>query len=240
MIVFVVIVFFLFFTVLLALPFGKIKAGDIIYKACNFFAGVLYNLIAIKHKEIYETPHNKAKPYIFVANHSSYMDIPAVVRCMHQRVRILGKQEMVKYPVFGVVYRAAVICVDRSSISDRAKSIRALKAAIEKGISVFIFPEGSFNETEQPLKDFYDGAFRIAIETQTPIKPVLFLDCIDRLHWRSIFTLTPGLSRVVFLDEVSIDDYTSADAVPALKEKVYNSMNECLMRYRKYKPMLHA
>ncbi len=38
-----------------------------------------------------------------------------------------------------------------------------------------VFPEGTFNMTTEPLKEFYDGAFRVAIETQTPVKPVLFL-----------------------------------------------------------------
>ena len=86
---------------------------------------------------------------------------------------------MVKYPVFGIIYRMAAIVVDRSSPERRAQSVRALKAAIYKHISIFIFPEGTFNETREPLKDFYDGAFRIAIETQTPIKPILFLDTYE-------------------------------------------------------------
>jgi 1-acyl-sn-glycerol-3-phosphate acyltransferase len=42
-----------------------------------------------------------------------------------------------------------------------------------------MFPEGTFNETNAPLKDFYDGAFRIAIETKTAVKPVLFLDAYE-------------------------------------------------------------
>ena len=49
-----------------------------------------------------------------------------------------------------------------------------------------VFPEGTFNMTTQPLKEFYDGAFRVAIETQTPVKPVLFLDAYSRMHYESI------------------------------------------------------
>lgn len=240
MLFFVLITVMLFLSVLFSLPFGKIKTGNIIYKVCNFFAGVLFFMIGIKYKEIYEAPHDFKKEYIFIANHSSYMDIPAVVRCMHQPVRILGKQELMKYPLFGLVYRAAVICVDRSSVSNRAKSLRALKAAIHKCISVFIFPEGTFNETDAPLKKFYDGAFRIAIETKTPVKPVLFLDNPERLHWSSIFSLTPGKSRVVFLEEINVEDFTSLEDVSALKEKAYNIMDDCLRRYKKYKPALQT
>ena len=80
---------------------------------------------------------------------------------------------MSKVPVFGFIYRNAIVTVDRSSTGNRAKSVRILKSIIKKGISVLVFPEGTFNMTNQPLKEFYDGAFRVAIETQTPVKPVL-------------------------------------------------------------------
>src|SRR5690606_24017645 len=99
----------------------------------------------------------------------------------------------------------AIVTVDRSSIQNRAESIRILKSILSKGISVVVFPEGTFNMTNKPLKEFYDGAFRLAIETQTPIKPVLFLDTYSRMHYNSIFAMTPGKSRIVYLDEISVE-----------------------------------
>ena len=176
LVVFIVLMMIVFVFVLFFLLFGKIKAGNLVYKACRFGEDTWYFLIGIKHKEIYEVPHDKSRQYVFVANHSSYMDIPSAVMCIHQPVRVLGKYEMVRYPIFGLIYRAAAILVDRSDAAHRAQSVRALKAAIARGISIFIFPEGTFNETDKPLKDFYDGAFRTAVETQTPIKPILFVD----------------------------------------------------------------
>lgn len=83
-----------------------------------------------------------------------------------------------------------------------------------------------------PLKDFFDGAFRIAIETETPIKPVLLVDTLDRLHYNSIFSLTPGKSRVV-LDEIPVQGLTMQD-ITLLKEKVYDIMDAGLRRYRAY------
>lgn len=214
--------------------FFGIKGGNFVYKLCNIWARLWYGCIFIRHKEIYEVAHDKSRQYIFVANHRSYMDIPALVRTMHQPVRVLGKHEMVKFPVFGWIYKAAAIIVDRSSSEKRAKSVRALKAALKHGISIFIFPEGTFNETNAPLKDFYDGAFRIAIETQTPIKPLLFIDTVDRLHWRGIFELTPGRSAVVFMKEIDVSEYTMKD-MNILKQNVYEIMEEGLKRYRVFK-----
>lgn len=231
--VFVILTLIAFPLVMLSLSFGKIKGGNIIYQICKYWGWFWYLLIGIRHKEIYESPHDNKRQYIFVGNHISYIDIPPIVLLAHQPIRALGKYEMVKVPVFGWIYRAAVILVDRSNPETRAKSVRALKAAIKNGISIFIFPEGTFNETSAPLKSFFDGAFRIAIETQTPIKPILLVDTIDRLHYRSIFSLTPGKNRVVFLEEVPVTDLSFSD-IPALKEKVYQQMDAGLRRYRSY------
>jgi 1-acyl-sn-glycerol-3-phosphate acyltransferase len=230
---FILIMFLVFPFVMLALLFGKLRGGNIIYQLCRFWGIIWYFLVGIRHREIYEHPHDRSKQYIFVANHISYMDIPPIVRIAHQPIRVLGKYEMVRIPVFGWIYRAAVILVDRSDSATRAKSVRALKAALKHHISIFIFPEGTFNETPAPLKDFYDGAFRIAIETATPIKPVLFVDTHDRMHYRGIFELTPGINRVVFLEEVPVTNLEMSD-IRLLKKQVYDIMDAGLRRYRKY------
>jgi 1-acyl-sn-glycerol-3-phosphate acyltransferase len=94
-----------------------------------------------------------------------------------------------------------------------------------------ISPEGTFNMTHKPLKDFYDGAFRIAIETQTPIKPILFLDTYSRMNYRTIFSLNPGRSRAVYLAEVGVEGLTAKD-VAFLKDKVYRIMEEGLIKYK--------
>lgn len=228
---FVVLMLVVFVLVIFYLPFGKITAGNLVYKTCNIWGRIWYFFIDIKHKEIYEAPHDKSRQYIFVANHSSYMDIPSIVMCIHQPLRVLGKYEMVRYPIFGLIYRVAAILVDRSNTANRAQSQRALRAAIEKGISIFIFPEGTFNETNKPLKDFYDGAFRTAIETQTPIKPILFVDNNERLNQKSIFSLTPGICRCVYLDEVKVEEYKTKKDIQLLKQKVHAIMEEGLIRY---------
>jgi 1-acyl-sn-glycerol-3-phosphate acyltransferase len=210
---------------------GKIRGGNFIYRLCTFWGDAWFFLIGIHHKNIYEVPHDKHLQYIFVANHISYLDAPVIVKTLRQKVRILGKIEMAKIPVFGFIYRNTVVTVDRSSAENRSRSVRVLKSVIKKGISIFIFPEGTFNETGQPVKEFFDGAFRIAIETQTPLKPVLFLDTHARQHYNSVFSLNPGRSRSVFLAPVPVAGLTSAD-LPALKKKVFAMMEEKLKEYQ--------
>lgn len=223
---------------LLAVPFvvifsfwGSINGGNMIYKVCKVWGYLWYFFIGIRHKNIYEVSHNVASQYIFVANHISYMDIPPIVVAMNQPVRVLAKYELSKVPVFGFIYKSATVLIDRSDAEKRAKSVAEMRDFLQKHISIFIFPEGTFNETGSSLKDFYEGAFRIAIETETPVKPLLFPDTANRLHYSSILSMTPGQSRVVFLEEVPVNGMTMED-VPALKQKVYSLMEAGLKRYK--------
>jgi 1-acyl-sn-glycerol-3-phosphate acyltransferase len=211
--------------------FGRIKGGNFIYKVCSIWADIWYFLVGIYHRNVYEVPHDRSKHYIFVANHISYFDATLIVKSLRQPVRALGKIEFGKVPVFGYIYRKAIVAVDRSSAANRANSVRTLKSVLKRNISIFIFPEGTFNETHKPLKEFYDGAFRIAIETQTPIKPLLFLNAYDRMHYRSMFTLTPGKSTTIFLDEIPAEGYTIKE-IHLLKQKVYDVMEAKLIAYK--------
>ena len=201
-----------------------------VYRLCIVWADLWFPLIVIWHKRIFEVPHDKTKQYIFVTNHISYLDAAIIPKAYRQPVRPLGKVEMSKVPVFGFIYRNAIVTVDRSSPENRASSVRVLKSIISKGISVLVFPEGTFNMGTTPLKDFYDGAFRVAIETQTPVKPVLFLDAYTRMPYESLFLMTPGKSRIVYLDEIPVNGYT-LENVKELKDKVYAVMEKKLVEY---------
>src|SRR6185503_1371259 len=187
-ILFVAIMLLIFPFVLISAFFGRIRGGNMILRLCTFWADLWFPLIFIWPRRIFESPHVKGKSYIFLTNHISYLDAALLVRAYRQPIRPLGKIEMSKIPVFGFIYSRAIVAVDRGSAANRANSVRLLKSIIKKGISVLVFPEGTFNMTHQPLKEFYDGAFRVAIETQTPLKPVLFLDNYDRMNYKTVFS----------------------------------------------------
>jgi len=189
-------------------------------------------MLGIRQQYIYESNLDEQKQYVFVFNHIAYIDIPLLMKAIpKQQFRVLGKAELAKIPLFGFLYRNTVVLVDRNSAAARAKSVLQLKSILRKGISIAIYPEGTFNETHQPLKEFYDGAFKIAIETQTPIKPILFLDAYDRNNYNSLFSFTPGKSRIVYLEDVPVEGLTNKD-VKELKEKVYKFMEAKLVEYK--------
>lgn len=228
---FVFLMIFVFAWALLVLPFGRIRGGNLIFYACKVWAAIWFPLIFIRHRNDYETPHQEHASYIYVSNHISYLDAALIPHIWRKPVRALGKVELSRVPVFGFIYQRMTVTVDRSSAANRANSVRLLKSILAKGISVLVFPEGTFNLTHKPLKDFYDGAFRIAIETGTPVKPVLILNAYDRMNYKSIFSINPGIIRAIFLREFSTTDYEMKD-VALLKQEVYNEMEKKLIEYK--------
>ena len=230
-ILFVTIMLLLFPFVIIASFFGRIRGGNAIFRLCMVWADLWFPLIFIFPKRSFEVLHDRSKQYIFVINHSSLLDAALLPKAFRQPVRPLGKVETSKVPVFGFIYRKAIVTVDRSDAVNRAQSLRILKSIIGKGISVLFFPEGTYNETGLPLKEFYSGAFRVAIETQTPLKPVLFLDAYNRMHHQKVFSLNPGRCRIVFLDEIPVAGLR-IDDTDDLKWKVYEIMERKLTEYK--------
>jgi 1-acyl-sn-glycerol-3-phosphate acyltransferase len=229
---------FAFFT-LLAFPlviifsfFGKRRGGNLICSMAKVWADIWYFLLGIRHENIFESPYDPAGNYIFLVNHISYMDIPCLFKAIRkQPFRVLGKEEIKNIPVFGFIYSRGAVMVDRGNTDRRAKSVRELKKLLKHHISIGIFPEGTFNETGRPLKPFFDGAFRIAIETQTAVKPVLFLDNYSLLNHRSLLGLKRGKSRAVFLEEISPKGY-SLKQISLYKQKVFHIMESKLIEYK--------
>ncbi len=228
---FVIMVLVLLPFAILVAAFNKRQRGLAVMKMAHIWSDVWLFFIGIRHKRIVEQELKKGQPYIFVSNHNSYMDIPQLLKAVRTPVKGLGKAEAGNIPLFGLIYNAGVITVKRSCPEDRAKSVAELKDTLHNNISIYIAPEGTFNETTAPLSKFYDGAFRLAIETQTPIKPMLFLDAVDRLHWSHFLTLTPGKLRTVYLEEISPAGYGPGD-VELLKQKVFKLMEERILFYQ--------
>ncbi|HRO45228.1 lysophospholipid acyltransferase family protein [Agriterribacter sp.] len=227
---FVLLMLIIFPFVIIVSLAGPVWGGNAIYRICMLWGDVWFPLVGIFHKNIYESPHDKKRSYIFVSNHISFLDAAVIVKTYRQPIRALGKKETSGIPVFGYIYKNAIVTVDRDNAADRSRSVRKLKAVLRRGISILIFPEGTFNETGNALKPFFDGAFRIAIETQTPVKPVLFLDVFNRMPYGKLLSLTPGKSRAVFMKEIDVTGLTIRD-MDTLKQKVYAQMEERLLYY---------
>jgi 1-acyl-sn-glycerol-3-phosphate acyltransferase len=119
--------------------FGRVSGGNFIYQVCKTWGYIWYFFLGIRHKNIFEVPHDTTRQYIFVANHISYMDIPPALMAFNQPLRVLAKYELSKIPVFGFIYKSAAVMVDRSNSEKRAQSVRELKTFLQKHVSILYF-----------------------------------------------------------------------------------------------------
>src|SRR5687768_364866 len=164
-----------FIVVITALAKGKTghNAAFLFLRIWGWLVSILcFFPVRSTNRNIYD--QNKA--YIFVSNHNSYLDSVAVVTAVPKPFKPLGKVEMNRVPIFGIIYRRLVIMIDRKSSENRKQCEADLRNQLLKGQSVLMFPEGTMNRSDEPLAAFYDGAFRLAIETQTPIAPMVILN----------------------------------------------------------------
>jgi 1-acyl-sn-glycerol-3-phosphate acyltransferase len=168
--------------------------------------------------------------YVVVANHISYLDTLNIFPAIPGYFRPLGKKEISKIPFVGFIYRRVVIMVDRANSDSRASSMRLLWRVLHREGHIIVFPEGTFNETGNPLKEFYDGAFRLAISSQTPIFPMIMPDTVSRWHFSGWWKIWPGSNRVIYLEPEPVAGLTQAD-VQALKLRVYKKMETALLKY---------
>ena len=177
----------------------------------------------------------EGRKFVIVANHISYLDTLVIFPAISSYFRPLGKKEITSIPVLGFIYRQVVILVDRSSAMSRAKSMRLMWRSLRKEGNIMIFPEGTFNETGAPLKTFYDGAFRLALTSQVAVLPLIFPDTNERWHYSGWWKIWPGRNRAVFLPPVEVEGM-DMDQLPALKQLVYQQMEQALIKYENKKP----
>ena len=112
------------------------------------------------------------RPYVAVANHESYADI-FLISHLPWEMKWLSKAEIMRLPLMGWMMKmAGDIPVERGDTRSRAEALTGIRDRLRKNVSVMIMPEGTRSRTDDMLP-FRDGAFRIAIEEQVPILPIV-------------------------------------------------------------------
>jgi acyl carrier protein len=117
--------------------------------------------------------HQEGKgPFIFVANHTSYIDAGVLMAMLPENVLIVAKQELLDIPILRTLVRKAEhIPVDRRNQAQSVSATEKIEAGLKSGNSILIFPEGTFG-TPLGLGPFKLGAFKAAVETRLPICPI--------------------------------------------------------------------
>jgi 1-acyl-sn-glycerol-3-phosphate acyltransferase len=171
-------------------------------------------------KVVFDQEIEEGKSYMFVANHTSMVDIMLMLSIVKNPFVFVGKKELSKIPLFGFFYKRTCILVDRSSSKSRMEVFQRAQNRINQGLSICIFPEGGVPDESVLLDEFKDGAFRLAIEHHLPIVPMTFYDTKKRFSY-TFFSGSPGLMRAKVHRFFETENLTT-DGKKVLKEEVRN------------------
>jgi 1-acyl-sn-glycerol-3-phosphate acyltransferase len=128
------------------------------------------------------------EPYVFASNHSSMVDIWALLSIIPNSLRFVAKEELFKVPIFGpAMTSSGHISIQRGKLKSAFGSYDKASAKIRSGISAAVFPEGTRSD-EGKLLPFKRGPFVMAIQAGVPVVPVYIVDA-----WR---VLQPGSIRI--------------------------------------------
>jgi 1-acyl-sn-glycerol-3-phosphate acyltransferase len=165
-------------------------------------------------------------PRIYISNHQSLFDLVVLGEFYPPDTVVIGKKELRRIPFFGWLYQVTGnVLIDRKdNPSAVGRLVEAERAILERGVSVWIFPEGTRGKEPGKLLPFKKGAFYMAVATGAPLVPVVagpvppLLD-LGRLRAR------PGTIQVRILDPIPTAGL-SEDDVPALLDLAHERMEE--------------
>jgi len=137
------------------------------------------------------------KTYVYVSNHASMFDIPAVIASIPDQIRIVYKKELAYVPIWG--WSLAVghyVAIDRFSAKDAMKSLDAAAEKIRNGASVLLFAEGTRTRTGK-LQPFKRGAFALASKAGIPVVPLTINNTFNILPKGSIRIRPADITMIV-------------------------------------------
>lgn len=143
----------------------------------------------------------QGQPVIFMGNHQSNFDIPALFVATPSRFAWIAKEELFRIPVFGqALRRAGYIPLDRSDGRRARKSLDNAAVRIRNGASVVIFPEGTRSK-DGKLLPFKKGGFLLAAKAGVPVVPFV-INGSHRINPPPTLVLRPGVITIRFFEQI--------------------------------------
>jgi 1-acyl-sn-glycerol-3-phosphate acyltransferase len=174
--------------------------------------------VTIKGREHFK----EGTSYVVTCNHNSLLDVPLSSPFIPGPNKTIAKTSFAKVPLFGFYYMKGAILVDRNNDKSRRQSFEKMKEVLAKGIHMCIYPEGTRNRTAEPLKKFYDGAFKLATDTSTSVIPTIIFNTKKALPANKPFYFIPHRLHMHFLPPVPVNSMSAEQ----LKQTVFGIMKE--------------
>lgn len=161
-----------------------------------------------------------AQPYVFIANHRSYLDTATIFCYLGRRIGLLAKKELLHVPVlgYGMGY-VNIMAIDRSNRESASRTRLAATERLRSGTSFAVFAEGTRAGLGQ-LLPFKKGGFYMAIDAGVPLVPVAIKNT-DLLMGKGTGAARPGTIEMVIMSPVETKGLSTDEDVKRLVEKVH-------------------
>ncbi len=183
-------------------------------------------LIGCPVKIIGREHFKKGETYVVVFNHNALLDVPLSAPFVPGANKTIAKSSFAKVPLFGWFYSKGSVLVNRKDETSRRRSFDEMKKVLHSGMHMCLYPEGTRNRTQEPLKAFYDGAFKLAVESGKEIIPCIITGTKKAMPINKKFYLLPKKLSMNFLPPVSSANLEAK----ALKEKIFTLMFDAYVR----------
>lgn len=168
---------------------------------------------------------DKKEGVIFVCNHQSNLDIPAIVTALHMDVGFVAKHEMKRWPFFGTwMKKSNCVFLNRENPREGIKDIKKAVELIKEGYPTVIFPEGERSLTGKIL-NFKKGSFKLATETNGIIVPLTLKGTYD-IQPRGTLKMARGKKVTLIVDEPIFVKNLSKDEEKVLATTVRDKIVE--------------
>ena len=161
--------------------------------------------------------------FLVVANHLSNYDPMSVMYALKKHMLVfVSKPENFNIPLVGaIMHKSGFMAIDRDHVKNAIITINKAADRIKTGeTSVFIFPEGTRNRTEEKLLEFKNGAFKIATKAKCPLV-VLAVKNTNLVKKRTPFKHTTVIIKVVdVIPEDVIAKSKTAELSEEIREKI--------------------
>ncbi len=205
----------------LMLPGQRLKARLFLYVS-KAYAAIVLSAFRIQVVVSGLGNIDPARPYVFMSNHLSHVDAPALALVLPQPLRWVFKKELARIPVFGwVLLACGQIMVDRTDPERSRESLDRALAGLSGNSSVMIYPEGT-RSRDGALQPFKKGGFWMALQAGLPIVPVRVSGTREIVPAGTL-VVTPGTARIAICPPVETRGRTPDD-IPDLMVRVREAM----------------
>ncbi len=207
---------------LLITPFHR--TGKLFHALAKFWARWILKVCGVKVVLEGSDHVDFTRSYIYVSNHLSQFDIPAVLSSIPDQIRIVYKKELEKIPIFGwgLKYGKTYIGINRGKGQDAIQSLEEAANKIRTGASVLLFGEGT-RSPDGKLKQFKRGPFNLAIRAGVPIVPVTINGSFNILPKKS-FRIRPGTITLILSDPIEPPRGDGKETELILRDKVHSTI----------------